>query len=112
MSVFAFVIREDVDIENYVDFSSFSSDIKPKLDEDNAKMMELADRFNDYISIAQIRYNLMLSEGRNDTARNLWDDVQNRASDYADCVDLDSIFASLHLHNKELKKKVFLEVTP
>ena len=100
MSVFAFVIREDVDIEKYIDFSSFSSDLKPKLDEDNSKMMELADRFNDFISIAQIRYNLMLSEGRNDTARNLWDDVQNRASDYADSVDLDSIFASLHLHNR------------
>ena len=45
----------------------------------------------------------MLSEGRNDTARDLWDDVQNRASDYADSVDLDSIFASLHLHNKDLR---------
>ena len=66
-------------------------------------MMELADRFNDFISIAQIRYNLLLSEGRNDTARNRWDDVQNRASNYAESVDLNSIFASLHLHNKDLR---------
>ena len=102
MSVFAFIIREDIDIEKYVDFSSFSSDMKPQLDEENASMMDLADRFNDFISIAQIRYNLMLSEGKNDTAQNLWDDVKDRASDYADGVDLNAIFACLHLHNKDL----------
>ena len=103
-SVFAFVIRENIDIEKYIDFSSFSCDLKPILNEENASMMDLADRFNDFISIAQIRYNLILSDGRNDTARNLWDDVKNRASDYADSVDLNAIFASLHLHNKELRK--------
>lgn len=102
-SVFAFVIREDIDIEKYVDFSSFSSDMKPKLDEENASLMDLADRFNNFISIAQIRYNLMLSEGRNDTAQNLWDDVKDRALGYADSVDLNAIFACLHLHNKDLK---------
>ena len=101
-SVFAFVIHEDVDIEKYVDFSSFSIDLKPKLDVDNAYMMDMADRFNDFISLAQIRYNLMLSEGRNDIARNRWDDVKDRASNYAVSVDLNAIFASLHLHNKDL----------
>ena len=101
MSVFAFVIREDVDIEKYVDFSSFSSDLKPKLDEENANMMELADQFNDFISIAQIRYNLMLSEGKNKNAQTLWDDIKDRALDYANCVDLDAIFTCLHLHNRE-----------
>lgn len=102
-SVFAFVIREDIDIEKYVDFSSFSSDLKSKLDKDNASMMELAELFNDFISLAQIRYNLMLSDGRNNTAQSLWDDVKDRALEYADSVDLNAIFASLHLHNKELK---------
>ncbi len=106
-SVFAFVIREDIDIEQYVDFSSFSSDLKQKLDEENASMMELADRFNDFISLAQIRYNLMLSERKNDTAQELWEDVKSRASEYANSVDLDAIFGRLHLHNKDLIK--FLE---
>ncbi len=106
-SVFAFVIRENIDIEQYVDFSSFSCDLKQKLDEENASMMELADRFNDFISIAQIRYNLMLSEGRNDTAQTLWEDVKSRASEYADSVDLEAVFGCLRLHNKDLKK--FLE---
>ena len=106
-SVFAFVIRENIDIEQYVHFSSFSCDLKQKLDEENASMMELADRFNDFISIAQIRYNLMLSEGRNDTAQTLWEDVKSRASEYADSVDLEAVFGCLRLHNKDLKK--FLE---
>lgn len=103
-SVFAFVIRENINIEKYVNFSTFSSDLKPKLDDENANMLDLADRFNDFISLAQIRYNLMLSEGRNENAQNLWDDIKHRASDYADCVDLDGIFACLHLHNKDLRK--------
>lgn len=102
-SVFAFVIREDIDIEKYTDFSSFSCDLKQKLDEENARMMALADCFNDFISLAQIRYNMMLSDGRSDTARSRWDDVKDSASDYAKSVDLDAIFARLHLHNNELK---------
>ena len=102
-SVFAFVIREDIDIEKYTDFSSFSCDLKQKLDEENARMMALADCFNDFISLAQIRYNMMLSDGRSDTARSRWDDVKDSASDYAKGVDLDAIFARLHLHNNELK---------
>lgn len=102
-SVFAFIIREDVDIEKYVNFSSFSSDLKPKLDEENASIMELADQFNNFISIAQIRYNMMLSEGKNENALTLWDDIKDRATDYANCVDLDAIFACLNLHNKDLR---------
>lgn len=102
-SVFAFVIREDIDIEKYTDFSSFSCDLKQKLDEENARMMALADCFNDFISLAQIRYNMMQSDGRSDTARSRWDDVKDSASDYAKSVDLDAIFARLHLHNNELK---------
>ena len=106
-SVFAFVIRENIDIEKYVDFSSFSCDLKPKLDEDNASMMDLADRFNDFISIAQTRYNLILSNGNNKDAQNKWSEIEEHVSDYADRVDLDAIFASLHLHNPVLRD--FLE---
>ena len=102
-SVFAFILREGIDIEQYVDFSSFSSDLKPQLDEVNAEMLELADRFNDFISLAQIRYNLMLSENENEDAVNLWKDVEELASGYAERVDLDAIFARLHLHNPGLR---------
>ena len=102
-SVFAFVLRENIDIEQYANFSSFSSDLKLQLDEDNAGMLELADRFNDFISLAQIRYNLMLSDNENEDAKNLWNDVEDLASDYAERVDLDAIFAHLHLHNPGLR---------
>ena len=105
-SVFAFLVREDIDIEKYTDFSTFSSDLKPKLDEENASMMELADRFNDFISIAQIRYNLMLSDNENKDALSHWNDVRDLASDFAAHIDLDAIFARLHLRNSDLR--VFL----
>ena len=102
-SVFAFILREDIDIERYIDFSSFSCDLKPKLDEDNAGMLELADRFNDFISLAQIRYNLMLSENENEDAISRWGNVKELALGYAERVNLDAIFARLHLHNPGLR---------
>ena len=101
-SVFAFILRAGNDIEKYENFSSFSMEIKPILDETNASMMDLADRFNDFISLAQIRYNLMLSEGKNEKASNLWDKFQHEAPDYAKRVDLDAIFGRLHLNNRLL----------
>lgn len=102
-SVFAYVLREGVDIEQYSDFSSFSYDLKPVLDEENAYILNLADHFNDLISLAQIRYNLMLSDSENQYALFFWDDVKDRAAEYAERVDLDAIFARLHLHNPGLR---------
>lgn len=102
-SVFAYVLREGIDIEQYGDFSAFSYYLKPALDEDNAYMMELADRFNDFISLAQIRYNLMLSDSENQEALLFWDDVKDKAYSFAELVDLDAIFARLHLHNPGLR---------
>ena len=102
-SVFAFILREGIDIEQYVDFSTFSSDIKPTLDDENADMLELADRFNDFISLAQIRYNLMLSDNENEFALSKWEVAKDLAVQYAEHVDLDAIFASLHLHNPGLR---------
>lgn len=102
-SVFAYVLREGIDIEQYGDFSAFSYDLKPALDEENAYMLELADRFNDFISLAQIRYNLMLSDSENQDALLLWDDVKDKATGFAELVDLDAIFARLNLHNAGLR---------
>ena len=101
-SVFAYVLREGVDIEQYGDFSAFSYDLKPALDEENAYMLELADQFNDFISLAQIRYNLILSESENQDALGLWDDVKDKAYSFAEVLDLDAIFSRLHLHNPGL----------
>ena len=102
-SVFAFILRDGVDIEQYDDFSAFSYDLKPLLDDENASMLELADRFNDFISLAQIRYNLILSDGQNSDALFRWNDVKDNAINYAEHVDLDAIFSRLHLHNPGLR---------
>ena len=102
-SVFAYVLREGIDIDQYGDFSAFSYDLKTALDEENAYMLELADRFNNFISLAQIRYNLMLSDSKNQVAISRWDYVKDKAFGFAELVDLDAIFARLHLHNPGLR---------
>ena len=102
-SVFAFILREDIDVEQYENFSAFSYDIKEKLDEENASMLELAGQFNDFISIAQIRYNLLLSDGQNSVATSRWIEIKDNAVKYAERVDLDAVFSHLHLHNPGLR---------
>ncbi len=103
-SVFAFILREDFNVEQYMDFSVFCREIMPKLDEENAAMLDLADRFSEFISIAQIRYNLILSDGQNATALSRWDEIKDRAIVYAERVDLASVFARLHIHNPGLRE--------
>lgn len=102
-SVFAFILREGIDIEQYGDFSAFTYDIKSIIDNKNAYMLSLAEQFSNFISLAQIRYNLMLSEGQNETAISLWNDVRDKAADYASDIDLDAIFAHLNLGNPGLR---------
>ena len=102
-SVFAFILREGFNIEQFSDFSAFSYAIKPMLDEEKASMLELADRFNDFISLAQIRYNLILSDNQNAFALEKWDQVKSNTVQFAELVDLDAVFSRLHLHNPGLR---------
>ena len=102
-SVFAFILKEGIDIEQYGDFTSFSYDVKSFIDDQNAYMLDLADHFNDFISLAQIRYNLMLSDGQNEEAVALWDKVKDNTVMFAERVDLEAIFARLHLNNPGLR---------
>lgn len=101
-TVFAYILREGVDMEQFEDFTAFSYYLKPVIDKENALMLDLADKFNDFISLAQIRYNLMLSEGQNKNAVVLWDNVKDNAAIFAQNVDLNSIFSRLHLNNRGL----------
>ena len=103
-SVFAYILKEGIDIEQYEDFSSFSYDIKPAIDEENKQMLELADRFNNFISVAQVLYNLILSDNQNDAALSRWEEVKAKAINYANDVDLDAIFSRLRLNNYGLKE--------
>ena len=102
-TVFAYILREGINIEQYCDFTAFSYDLKSAIDEENAYMLELADHFNDFISLAQIRYNLMLSDGLNEDAVVRWDRVKGNAETFAERVDLEAIFTRLHLKNPGLR---------
>lgn len=103
-SVFAYILKEGIDIEQYEDFSSFSYDIKPAIDEENKQMLELADRFNNFISVAQVLYNLIFSENKNEVAISRWDELKDKAFSFAVDIDLDAIFSLLRLNNYGLKE--------
>ena len=103
-SVFAYILKEGIDIEQYEDFPSFSYDIKPAIDEENKQMLELADRFNNFISVAQVLYNLIFSDNKNEVAISRWDELKDKAFSFAADIDLDAIFSLLRLNNYGLKE--------
>ena len=106
-SVYAFIMREGIDIEQYANFPAFSYDLKPKLDEENANMLDLADSFNDFVGLAQVRYNLLLSDWQNEDAVLLWENEKDNAIEYAKRVDINAIFSLLHLNNPGLRDFLF-----
>lgn len=103
-SVFAYILKEGIDLEQYEDFPAFSYDIKPAIDDENRQMLELADRFNNFISVAQVLYNLILSDNQNENALSRWDDVEGKAKSFANDIDLDAIFSLLRINNYSLKE--------
>ena len=103
-SVFAYILKEGVDIEQYEDFSAFSYDIKPHIDDENKQMLELADRFNNFISVAQVLYNLIFSDNKNEVAISRWNEIKDKAFSFATDIDLDAIFSLLRLNNYGLKE--------
>lgn len=105
-SLLAYILKEHIDLEKYDGFNSLAMDLSNKVNDDLSYMMKLACDFNELIYMARVRYNIILSEGRNEVALREWDilatDCKQRAN-----ADLIAIFESLRLINP--KTFVFLK---
>ena len=59
--------------------------------------------FSVFIYGARIRYNIILSEGKNETANDEWEDFRKHVTEHAS-VDIDAIFARLKIVNPGLRQ--------
>ncbi|SHJ23040.1 DUF6361 family protein [Pseudobutyrivibrio xylanivorans] len=104
-SLFAFILKNNIELDKYSSFGALTEDIKESVDEELRYMMELANDFNNLVSIITTRYNLIVSGGNNEYAQENWElyskDLKRRSE-----VDLKAIFHKLDIRN--LKLKTFL----
>ena len=101
-SLFAFILKNNISLEKYSSFGALTEDIKGDVDPDLRYMMELANDFNNLVSIITTRYNLIVFDGQNKRARENWTvlskDLKRRSE-----VNLKAIFNRFSIRNKELK---------
>lgn len=104
-SLFAFVLKNNIELDKYSSFGALAEDIKESVDEELRYMMGLANDLNNLVSIITTRYNLIVSGGNNEYAQENWElyskDLKRRSE-----VDLKAIFHKLDIRN--LKLKTFL----
>lgn len=104
-SLFAFILKNNIDLTRYDSFGALSEDLRDSVDEELRYMMGLANDFNNLVSIITTRYNLIVFDGENERARENWDlysqDLLRRSK-----VDLKALFTRLSIRN--LKLRTFL----
>lgn len=101
-SLFAFILKNDILLDKYDSFGAFSEDIKDSVNDELRYMIDLANDFNNLVSIITTRYNLIVFDGKNKIAQEKWSvlskDIKRRSQ-----VDLRKIYTKLFIRNKGLK---------
>lgn len=101
-SLFAFILKNNIDLEKYGSFGALAEDIRDAVDDELRYMMGLANDFNNLVSIITTRYNLIVFDGENERAVSNWElyakDLKRRSE-----VDLKAIFKRLAIRNLELR---------
>lgn len=101
-SLFAFILKNNINLEKYGSFGALSEDIRDIVDDELRYMMGLANDFNNLVSIITTRYNLIVFDGENERAVSNWKlyakDLKRRSE-----VDLKAIFKRLAIINPKLR---------
>lgn len=97
------LLKNNVDVSKYDSFEALYEDIRKEVPENIAHMMALACDFNRIVYATRVRYNMILSEGENQKAKEEWDWVCDNISRITD-IDLDDILQSLSIVNFKLRR--------
>lgn len=101
-TLYSYILEHDIQLDNYESFESLAESVKTSVNSEISEMLDLANKFNYLSMIAKCRYNILISDGLNDEAVQLWEEYKNKLDKIA-CVDVDKIFYTLNLHNQKLK---------
>ncbi len=102
-SILGFVLRRDVNLSRYTTFEALSADLSEQVPEEMSHLMSLACDFNRLVYLARIRYNLILSDGKNQEACGEWNRLRHNLTEQCR-VDLEDIFGTLHVGDPKLKR--------
>ena len=101
-TLFAYILRRGISLEKYNSFGALTEDIRDEVDPGLKYFIDLANSFNNLVSLITTRYNLIAFAGENDKARDQWSiyakDLKCRSE-----VDLNAVFIRLHIKNPRLK---------
>lgn len=105
-SLLVYMLKNNLPKKDYSDFDALYEDIKDDLrdgiHEELERMMKLACDFNKFVLAARTRYNLQLSGGNNERAKELWQEILNKGISNVVYVDIDDVIDSLHLKQPSL----------
>ena len=102
-TLYAYLLRENIDVNRYESFEQLYQELKDIVPVELSDMMHLACDFNKLVFLARTRYNLMLSDFKNEEAIEAWNYYNKRMADMA-CVDLDAVYEKLDIRNYRVKK--------
>ena len=106
-SLLVYMLKNNLPKKEYPDFEALYEDIKDDLKagahNELEHMMKLACDFNKLVLAARTRYNLQLSGGNNERAKELWQDMLGAGMSNVAYVDIDDVVDSLKLNQPRLK---------
>lgn len=102
-SLLSYLLKNNVDVERYDSFEALYVDLRDALPNELRGTMELACAFNRLVYAARVRYNYMLSSGRNEEAALEWAYVEGNIP-YMTAVDIDDLMQTLDIENFRLRR--------
>lgn len=104
-TLFAYILKNNVSLDKYDTIGALSADLGDAVGPELERMLKLANDFNELVALTTTRYNLIVSQGKNERAQERWEtyssDMVRRSS-----VDLRAVFDSLNVRN--IKLRIFL----
>ena len=91
-------MTEILDLENFSDLGAIINKFPKQMQDEYA----LALSFSDFLFVARTLYNIIISDGHNVQANDIFEDVKEVMAELAD-IDIDLIFAKLYIYKTDLK---------
>ncbi|NLP45394.1 MAG: hypothetical protein GX351_12320 [Peptococcaceae bacterium] len=101
-SLFAFILKNRIDVNKYNSFNALYESIKDSVPEELRKDMWMAYEFNRFIQIAFTQFNLIVSAERNGRALDKWNTIKGYLKEYA-LIDLEAIYVRFKITNYPLR---------
>lgn len=91
-------MTEILDLENFSDLGAIINKFPKQMQDEYA----LALSFSDFLFVARTLYNIIISDGQNVQANDIFEDLKEIMAELAD-IDIDFIFTKLYIYKTDLK---------